>query len=111
MSRAIIGAEQNHFENIATSGAVDQDYTFDANVVLVSLKFHAGAAPATSENLVVSDAGTGWKFVDRDMAGDADYALIPEVGIPIDAGKTINIAYANTDTNALKIELAWRYER
>ena len=99
---AIIGPEPNQFQHITGSGAINEDIVFDGNVVLAGLKFHSNAVPVANENLVAQDSGSGWKFVNRNMAGDSDYAVIPDAPIPFEKGRTLNIAYANSDANALE---------
>jgi hypothetical protein len=109
--RTVVGPEPNVFQNFTDSDAFDEDVVFAQNAVIVAIKFHADAAPTTNENLVAQEDGTAFKFINRDMVGDADFALLPAAPIPMKRGSTLNITYANTDTAALDIEVVWRYER
>lgn len=103
--------ELNTFNNFTDSNAFDEDLTFSRNAVIVAIKFHASAASTTNENLEAYDTGTGFKFINRDMIGDTDYALLPSEPIPVKAGSTITIAYLNTDAADLNVEVVWRFDR
>ena len=83
----------------------------NAQRTLRAVTMHWGAAPTTSENIVVqldSEAGPEYDAVVYTLDPSADSTtdvLLTDINLPIMAGDAVRVTYANTDHNTLGIQV------
>jgi len=95
----------------ASDAAIDLDCTVGpGGAMLHGVYVHVDATVTASEDLVISiDSvdGTDYDTVlaTQDLQGLTDYVYLPSAPLPFLQGDIINVAYTNTDTNRVGVQV------